>query len=211
MFVFKSKRPQTLIDSGMSSALANQRADSAAIRYASKQIRSRAESIVHTELAFAYNRGAHEGILTAQRAGLMNHCEMIWSTAGTNRVCGRCLSLKDSGIGRTDELGVQLPPLHPRCRCTIEYREVGKPLTAPARNGNVGGRGFDIQRFGTYEDQVQSHGGSGHLKPDKIVEGHASNPRIAEPLNIIDHLDRNGKIDKRAFYDEQGKIYLEIH
>ena len=54
----------------------------------------------------------------------MNHCEMIWSTAGTNRVCGRCLSLKDSVVGRTDESGVQLPPLHPRCRCTIHYREL---------------------------------------------------------------------------------------
>ena len=34
------------------------------------------------------------------------------------------MSLKDSVIGRTDEVGVQLPPLHPRCRCTIQYREL---------------------------------------------------------------------------------------
>ena len=27
-------------------------------------------------------------------------------------------------VGRTDESGVTLPPLHPRCRCTIMYREV---------------------------------------------------------------------------------------
>ena len=27
-------------------------------------------------------------------------------------------------VGRTDESGVTLPPLHPRCRCTISYREV---------------------------------------------------------------------------------------
>ena len=90
------------------------------------------------------------------------------------------------------------------------YREA-TPSTAPARNANADGGGFDIQRFGTYEDQVQSHGGSGNIKPDKIVEGHASNPRIAEPLNVIDHLGKNGKIDKRAFYDEQGRIYLEVH
>ena len=61
---------------------------------------------------------------------------------------GRCLSLKGSVVGRSDEQGVQLPPLHPRCRCTIQYRELtGKPkdnppapknpLTSPSVGGNV--------------------------------------------------------------------------
>ena len=44
---------------------------------------------------------------------------------GTNRVCGRCLALKDTVVDYTDESGVTLPPLHPRCRCAISYREVG--------------------------------------------------------------------------------------
>ena len=130
------------IEQGLSATTANQRADKAALKYASKQHRQRAETIVHTELARAYNQGAHEGILAAQRAGLMGRCEMVWSTAGTNRVCGRCLALKDTVVGHTDESGVTLPPLHPRCRCTIIYREVGKTLTSPARNGNVDGRGL---------------------------------------------------------------------
>ena len=44
-------------------------------------------------------------------------------------------------MGYTDESGVTLPPLHPRCRCAIIYREVEKPkpLTAPGMNGNVSG------------------------------------------------------------------------
>ena len=57
----------------------------------------------------------------------MGRCEMIWTTAGTNRVCGRCMALKDTVVGHTDESGVTLPPLHPRCRCAIMYREIGKP------------------------------------------------------------------------------------
>lgn len=130
------------VEQGLSATTANQRADKAALKYASKQHRQRAETIVHTELARAYNQGTHEGILAAQRAGLMGRCEMVWSTAGTNRVCGRCLSLKDTVVGHTDESGVTLPPLHPRCRCTIIYREVGKPLTVRPTNGNVGGRGL---------------------------------------------------------------------
>ena len=149
------------VEQGLPATTANQRADKAALKYASKQHRQRAETITHTELARAYNQGAHEGILTAQRAGLMGRCEMVWSTAGTNRVCGRCLALKDTVVGHTDESGVTLPPLHPRCRCTIIYRET--PLTSPARNGNVGGRGLDA-------------GGimSGALNPDSVAaEQHA--------------------------------------
>ena len=57
----------------------------------------------------------------------MGRCEMVWTTAGTNRVCGRCMALKDTVVGHTDESGVTLPPLHPRCRCAIMYREIGTP------------------------------------------------------------------------------------
>ena len=53
----------------------------------------------------------------------MGRCAMIWTTAGTNRVCSRCLALKDTVVGYTDESGVLLPPLHPRCRCAIMYDE----------------------------------------------------------------------------------------
>ena len=52
---------------------------------------------------------------------------MVWTTAGTNRVCGRCMELKDTVVGYTDQSGVTLPPLHPRCRCAIMYREVSTP------------------------------------------------------------------------------------
>jgi len=44
-------------------------------------------------------------------------------TLSQHRVCSRCLSLKDSVVGHTDESGVTLPPLYPRCRCTIMYKE----------------------------------------------------------------------------------------
>ena len=63
----------------------------------------------------------------------MGRCEMVWTTAGTNRVCSRCLALKNTVVGYTDELGVTLPPLHPRCRCAIAYREVARGLAA----GNI--------------------------------------------------------------------------
>ena len=36
------------------------------------------------------------------------------------------MELKDTVVGRTNESGVTLPPLHPRCRCAIMYRETDK-------------------------------------------------------------------------------------
>ena len=167
----------------------------------------------------------------------MGRCAMIWTTAGTNRVCSRCLALKDTVVGYTDELGVLLPPLHPRCRCAIMYDEVGtpramqpkptinpllpaavateiispatpEPQTEPRESTND--FNFDIQRFGTYEDQVKSHGGSGNIKPDQVINARKV-PKTAEPLSIIDHIGKDGKIDKRTFYDEEGKIYFDVH
>ena len=57
---------------------------------------------------------------------------------------------------------------------------------------------------------MKSHGGSGRIKPDLVIEGH-ERPIVTQSLSITDHKDKHGKIDKRAFYDEDGKLYLEIH
>ena len=63
-----------------------------------------------------------------------------------------------------------------------------------------------------YTEQVESHGGSGNIKPDNVNYDHAGNPRKAAPLSIIDHKRAvTRKIDKRSFYDALGLIYLEIH
>ena len=133
----------------------------------------------------------------------MTRCEMIWTTAGVIRTCPRCLEINGKVVGYTDEVGVQLPPLHPRCRCAIIYREIS----------NRPGRGFefDIQRFANYEEQVKNHGGSGKIKPDAVIEGHERTPSKTEPLSIIDHRDYKGAIDKRIYYDESGRPYFEIN
>lgn len=124
---YRDKVYQQYLEGGASPATASRRAEAAALKYAGKQHRYRAETIVLTENAFAYNRGAHMGVSQSIAQGLMGRCEMVWTTAGTNRVCSRCLALKDTVVGHTDEVGVTIPPLHPRCRCAIIYREVEAP------------------------------------------------------------------------------------
>lgn len=95
--------------------------------------------------------------------------------------------------------------MHPRCRCLIKYLEVG----------SIGGREplffFDIQRFGTYEEQVASHGGSDQIKPDRVIEGHERTPSKTEPLSIIDHKDYKGAVDaKNHPYGERGEHAHDI-
>lgn len=132
----------------MSQAKAEQKAQAAALKYASKQHRQRAEMIAHTELAFAYNRGAHESVRQAMSNGLMGRCEKVWTTAGTNRVCGRCMDFSGTVVGFEDKFfnssvtDGQTPPLHPRCRCVIVYREIDAPrgkntLQINEINGNM--------------------------------------------------------------------------
>lgn len=129
---YRQRVYQNLLASGLPPVTAEARAAKAALRYAGKQHRERADMIVNTELAFAYNRGADIGIKRAIKDGFMGRCEMVWTTAGTNRVCQRCLALKDKVVGHTDEDGVTLPPLHPRCRCAIMYREVSEKNNSAA-------------------------------------------------------------------------------
>ena len=136
---YRQKVYERYREHGASERIANERADKAALKYAGKQHRYRAESIVLTENAFAYNRGAHMGVSQSIADGLMGRCEMVWTTAGTNRVCGRCMALKDTVVGHTDESGVTLPPLHPRCRCAIMYREIGTPRVMQPKPRNENG------------------------------------------------------------------------
>ena len=141
---YRQRVYQNLLASGLPPVTAEARAAKAALRYAGKQHRERADMIVNTELAFAYNRGADIGIKRAIKGGYMGRCEMVWTTAGTNRVCPRCLALKDKVVGHTDEDGVTLPPLHPRCRCAIMYREVEKPEAAKPKSP-IGDRNYNSE------------------------------------------------------------------
>lgn len=138
-----------------SNAISEKRALDRAIRYASRKQRERAYLIARTELATAYNRGAHEGTKQAQAAGLIGKCVKVWCTAGDERVCAICGSLSEDGTqwGMDDDImyeytskrsGVtsvrrinhnladpdagKQPPAHPGCRCGVKYIEISPPV-----------------------------------------------------------------------------------
>lgn len=126
---------ETLIQNGMSA----KRAQDLSLRYAARQHRYRGYNIARTELAFAYNKGAHEGTKQAQDAGYLGHTIKIWCTAEDERVCPICGALEGKRIEMDEDFdfytklevgnpGIkQTPPAHPSCRCAVIYKEVAPP------------------------------------------------------------------------------------
>ena len=106
-------------------------------KYAERKHRARAMTIAQTESAFAYNRGADEGVRQAQAEGYLGIVKKRWSTSGDDAVCEICASLEGMEIdmdAKFDFKGKELfkgqkllPPAHPRCACAIEYIEVTAP------------------------------------------------------------------------------------
>lgn len=111
------------------------RARERAIRYAARKHRERAYSIARTELATAYNSGAHEATKEAQARGYLGPTVKVWSTADDERVCPTCGAL-DGKEAEMDEEFTDIrrswstrihPPAHPGCRCGVLYVEKEPP------------------------------------------------------------------------------------
>lgn len=115
------------------------RARELSILYSHRQHRYRGYMIARTELAFAYNKGQHEGVKQAQAQGLMGDTVKVWSTAEDERVCPTCGRLNGRMIGMDEDFDYQTrlaatepgirqtPPAHPHCRCAVIYEEIAPP------------------------------------------------------------------------------------
>ena len=109
------------------------KAEEASMKYAERLHRLRAQTIVQTESAFAYNKGSDEAIRQAQEQNLIGDCVKRWCTSGDARVCQMCAELDGTEIAMDDDFKIKgkakfegmhmLPPAHPRCACAVEYIE----------------------------------------------------------------------------------------
>lgn len=111
------------------------RARDMAIRDAARRHRSRAFDIARTELATAYNTGAHEAMKEAQARGYLGHMVKVWSTADDERVCKKCGPMEGKeaemdeefpGLGSSWSTRIH-PPAHPGCRCAVLYVQKKPP------------------------------------------------------------------------------------
>ena len=108
----------------LADGLSAQDAAKQAQRYSDLLHRQRAVTIARTELAAANNQGQHAAILQAREEGLFGGpVQKVWSTAADERLCDECESL-DGMTAMMDEQfagGYDLPPIHPMCRCVVQY------------------------------------------------------------------------------------------
>lgn len=114
--------------------VAPKRARDLSARYAARQHRYRAYQVARTELGFAYNKGADEGIRQAQAAGYMGEVEKVWCTADDERTCSICGALEGKRITMDEDFDFKTslttpgirrtPPAHPSCRCAVLYEPV---------------------------------------------------------------------------------------
>lgn len=129
-------------------------------KYAERQHRARAMTIAQTESAFAYNRGADEGVRQAQSQGFLGTVKKKWSTSGDDGVCPLCNSLEGTEIGLDDDFSItgrllfegqhMLPPAHPRCACAVEYIEVSPPTFSEEQHMQVEEAGQDDGGYGEH-------------------------------------------------------------
>lgn len=121
---------QNAIDSN--TPLTDAQIDQMADNYADRALAGRATTIARTETLRAANIGAEAGInaFVTSRGFDIADMKQYWLTAQDELVCSWCLSIPDmnpDGVAMDDvfdseEGEVDMPPIHPNCRCTVEYR-----------------------------------------------------------------------------------------
>lgn len=150
-------------------------------KYAERKHRARAMTIAQTESAFAYNRGADEGIRQAQAAGYLGVMRKRWSTSGDDGVCAICNSLEGAEIDMDSEFEFKgrilfpghrmLPPAHPRCGCAIEYIEAEPPAFIDTTQMKV-----DITQIDSFREYSTKEIENMARQTEDIISSHISVP-----------------------------------
>ncbi len=165
-----------------------QKARDAAAKYASKQHRTRADTIARTEIITAYHEGNDRGVRECISDSRLPKMKKVWSTSLDAKVCSACQALEGVELDMDGEFSAKsgrrivttsIPPLHPRCACAVKY--------------------------------VESRDFSGIIEADRTIIGHERAPKQADSNAIIDHIGKDGKVDIRTFYDSSGIKRREIH
>lgn len=97
----------------------------AVTREAGRMVRQRAAVIARTELATAWNGGAQVTMERAETSGaFIRPLKKTWRTQ-PGKPCRNCAGLSGRSVPLRAPFdgAVELPPLHPGCRCVVLYEE----------------------------------------------------------------------------------------
>ncbi len=167
-------------------------------KYAERKHRARAMTIAQTESAFAYNRGADEGIRQAQEQNLLGKCRKRWNTSGDDQVCKLCASLDGVEVDMDSDFEIGgkllfngqhlLPPAHPRCACAVEYIEVEPP--------HMDGINQEIEEVPLNDIETEMR---------KL--GEIDLEKTEEALEYYEELFRNDAVENALVIDRWGNMY----
>lgn len=83
---------------------------------------ARADKIAITETTRSITAGEYGVVGMAVGLGLMSGDEAVWVTAEDELVCEECAPLNEQPQDVWSLVSPAGPPLHPNCRCTLDYR-----------------------------------------------------------------------------------------
>ena len=66
------------------------------------------------------------------------------------------------------------------------------------------------QKRAAYLKRLEVERASSIIKPDRVISGHSSAPKLAEPNAVIDHVGTDGKTETRTIYGPDGYKRTEI-
>ena len=108
-----------------------------------------------------------------------------WSPKGSS--CPMCRELSGKVVDIDNPFAVRgskkHPPLHKGCDCGIEAEQTERGSTA----------------------------GKDQVVPDEIKPKSASTPRYNKSNAVVDYVVGDALVDKRVFYDAEGKMIRQIH
>lgn len=173
---------------------------------------SNAKRIIQTETAAVIEK-SHEKMY--QEFGAKN--VMILATLDM-KTCATCGALDHKVIPmKTYEMGVTIPPFHPRCRCTTIFDDVlvfdDDTRLAKDEDGNY----YEVPADMSYEDWKNRlktfkesktakniNTKNDIIKANQVISGHKPAPKKYKPNAVIDRLGDDGKVETRSFYNEEG-------
>lgn len=211
---YKEEHPRMKLESIRKKAL------DATQKYAERKHRQRALTIAQTESAFAYNRGADEGIRQAQAGGYLGIVKKRWSTSGDDAVCSICAALDGVEIemddnfdfnGRLLFVGHKLtPPAHPRCACAVEYIESMRGLDIKQDKESLEALTDERDKIrAEINDSMQKMMSSGSFDAELLAELQQKNQRIAELEKSIEDLDPKSEKNQIKALEKEGHLSKE--
>lgn len=160
-------------------------------------IRSRAHLIAVNELGKAYEAGGRMQVDRMAGNGLL--MEKEWMTVSDSRVDWKCGMFQDMGFIPHDKLwdGIEYPPAHPACRCTVKYQRKKDQCRATFSHFVEAREGIELAEAGKYYDVPSDY--------DTVtVAAKAAGVYYSQVTNLM----KSGKA--ATFNSLDGKTYVKV-